>query len=197
VNLNESQWFFFERNFRKNTDASVDVKAVIDTADSQRRASPDINCHLYRAFVFGSTDISNLAAAATHIHAVDGPRTKGPIWVILHVAGNSSVSPTPSSEIASGLMHSVDAHLRIEHLRICETFGSPEVDGTLWTAICHDALRMIYPSLLKHPSNSTELPVLDLSGFTMERAVAGISEVSCLYGHYPTDAACSTDCDDA
>jgi hypothetical protein len=178
VNLNESQWFFFERDFREETDVSVGVKAVVDTANSQMRKSSAINCHLYRAFVFGSADIVNLAAAATRIHAVNGPRNKGPIKVFLHVAGNSSVSANPISKIALGATDS-DAHPPIKALRISQTYGSPDIDDPLlWRAICHDALRMIYPSLLKLPPNSTDLPGLCVSGFRMEKAVECINEVN-------------------
>lgn len=99
--------------------------------------------------------------------------------MLLHVAGNSRVSTNPISEIALGLTDSGHAYLPIKVLRIHQTYGTPDIDdAVLWRAICHDALRMIYPSLLRLPRNSTDLPVLRVSGFRMERAVECINEVS-------------------
>jgi hypothetical protein len=177
VNLSASQWFFFERDFREETDVSVDVKAVVDTASSHLSNSPAINCHLYRTFVFGSTDISNLAAAATRIHAVNGKRNNRPITVLLHVADLSSVSANPTSEIASGLTDFAGSQPQIKELRIGQTYGSQDIDEALWRAICHDALRMVFPSVSKHASDPTGRPVLGVRGIPMEKAVACINEV--------------------
>lgn len=148
------------------------LKVVIDSGSLTVR--PVANCHLYRDFVFGSNDICKLA---TIIHASYGPPAQGPIWVRLHVQVFSTVSATSMSEPAPGLIDLADVHLTIKALDIVTSNLEP-VDTATWRAICRDSLRMIYPSLLQHPSNSNNRPVIDVGSIKIENVIILVNEVS-------------------
>lgn len=179
MNLSASQWQFLEVPFREQTDVSVDIKAAIDTADDHHPDNPSINLHVYRTFVYKSRDILDLATAVVNLPAIHDQRQSRPIKFWLHLTSLSSVSTNPISEEAFGLTSLADPKLQIKALYIFESvLSTHDIDDAVWGAMYHDALRMLCPSLLQHASGSTELPVLNVQGIAMEKAVACMNEVN-------------------